>query len=230
MHPSFAPETTADQARALLESAGWRLVGAGDWAWVLASPDDLWAARVTPFDPAFRLFADACLVGSPNRFLVRIDSLVPLRHKGYVVYMERLHPADEDRAARLVRSLGMGGTTSAPTQGSRADLVEHAAIDDLRLRINDLLATGVRRFRTWGGADIRPGNILQTAGGQLRLTDPLFVHGPTIVTAIREGRADALGDFSRADLEDFLRIPAFARGTDTEALRSALDALGVESS
>jgi hypothetical protein len=221
--------TTADQARALLESAGWRVVGTGDWAWVLASPDDRLAARVTPFDPAFRLFADACLAGPPNRFLVRVDEIVPLRHEGYVVVMERLHPADEDRAHDLVASLGGVTASDSRPAAASAGLADHPDLDDLRRRIDDLLAVGARRFRLWGGADIRPGNILQTVDGHLRLTDPVYVHGPSIYEAIRDGRADALGDFSRTELEDFLRIPAFTPGPETDALRRALDALDLES-
>ena len=71
MLPDLPRAATADEARAILSAAGWCELGTGDWAWVLASPDDSLAARVTPFDPAFRLFAEACLEGPPNRFLVR---------------------------------------------------------------------------------------------------------------------------------------------------------------
>jgi len=224
--PTFTPDTTADEARAALGSAGWREVGTGDWAWVLASPDDRLAARVTPFDPAFRLFADACLAGPPNPFLVRVDDVVPLRHRGYVVVMERLHPADEERARSLVASLGITSATDAISpDDARPDLADHPEVVDLRRRIEDLLADGARQYRLWGGADIRPGNVLQTADGRLRLTDPVFVHGPTVFESIRDGRADLLGDFSRSDLEDFLRIPAFEPGPDTDALRRALAAL-----
>ena len=95
MLPGLPHGSTADQARAIFTGAGWRPVGSGDWAWVLASPDDNLVARVTPFDPAFRLFADATLRGPSNPYLVRIDELLPLRHRGYVVVMERLHTTDE---------------------------------------------------------------------------------------------------------------------------------------
>ncbi|MFE7406471.1 hypothetical protein [Isoptericola sp. NPDC057559] len=222
MLPTIAPDTTAADARALLESHGWSLVGTGDWAWVLASPDGTLAARVTPFDPAFRLFADA-FAARPHSFVVRIDDVVPLRHRGYVVVMERLHPADRDRALRLVRSLGVTSATDAPPPDDvPADLADHPDVVDLRRRVEDLLADGARRYRLWGGADIRPGNILQTGDGRLRLTDPVFVHGPTVVESIRDARAERLADFSRADLEDFLRIPAFDPGPGTDALRAAL--------
>lgn len=73
MLPGLPHDSTADQARAIFSAAGWRTVGSGDWAWVLASPDDNVVARVTPFDPAFRLFAYASLWGPSNPYLVRID-------------------------------------------------------------------------------------------------------------------------------------------------------------
>ena len=116
----LAPGSTADQARAIFSAAGWRTVGSGDWAWVLASPDGSLVARVTPFDPAFRLFADASLRGPSNPYLVRVDELLPLRRRGYVVVMERLHPADENRALRLAAALtvdpeGASSSSGAPT-------------------------------------------------------------------------------------------------------------------
>ncbi|MFD6177872.1 MULTISPECIES: hypothetical protein [unclassified Isoptericola] len=222
MLPTIDPDATADDARAVLEAHSWSLIGTGDWAWVLASPDGSLAARVTPFDPAYRLFADE-FAARPHPLVVRIDDVVPLRHRGYVVVMERLHPADEGRALGLVKSLGItSATDAAPSDDVPADLADHPDVVDLRRRIEDLLAAGARRYRLWGGADIRPGHILQAADGGLRLTDPVFVHGPTVFESIRDGRADRLGDFSRADLEDFLRIPAFEPGPGTAALRRAL--------
>ncbi|SKC41414.1 hypothetical protein [Krasilnikoviella flava] len=228
MLPTLAPDTTAAEARAALDEAGWREVGTGDWAWVLASPDDRLAARVTPFDPAFRMFADSCLTGRPNPFLVRIDDVVPLRRKGYVVVMERLHPADEAQAKGLVASLGIATSTDpAPDDGESAALADHPDVVDLRRRIQELLAEGARRFRLWGGADVKPGNVLQTADGRLRLTDPVFVRGFDMFRAIRDGRGDLLGDFSRADLEDFLTIPVFEPGPETDALRRTVAGLAL---
>ena len=210
MLPGLPRGSTADQARAIFTGAGWRPVGSGDWAWVLASPDDNLVARVTPFDPAFRLFADATLRGPSNPYLVRIDELLPLRHRGYVVVMERLHTTDEYRALRLAAALTIDPeVASAPSASAAPDLAADPDVVDLRRRIGELVAAGERRFDLWGGADIRPENILQTADGQLRITDPVFIRGLDIFEAIRDGRADRLRDFSRADLHDFLSIPVF---------------------
>ncbi len=226
MLPSLPHGSTADQARAIFTGAGWRTVGSGDWAWVLASPDDNLVARVTPFDPAFRLFADASLKGPSNPYLVRIDELHPLRHQGYVVVMERLHTTDEYRARRLAAALTIDPeVAAAPSASAAPDLAADPDVVDLRRRIGELVAAGERLFDLWGGADVRPENILQTADGQLRITDPVFIRGLDIFEAIRDGRADRLRDFSRADLQDFLSIPVFPPGPETDALRQKVDIL-----
>jgi hypothetical protein len=226
MLPGLPDGSTADQARAIFSAAGWRTVGSGDWAWVLASPEGNLVARVTPFDPAFRLFADASLRGPSNPYLVRVDELLPLRRRGYVVVMERLHPADEDRALRLAAALTVDPEgASSSSAGADPDLAADPDVIDLRRRIGELVAEGKRHFSLWGGVDIRPEDILQTADGQLRITDPVFIRGLDIFEAVRDGRADRLSDFSRADLQDFLSIPVFTPGPETEALRQKVDAL-----
>lgn len=205
----------------MLEATGWRQVGVGDWSWVLADPADALAARVTPFDPAYRLHAEACLHGPPNRWLPKIDAILPLRREGYVVVMERLWPAEEERAAAFCAALGIRNDSGyAPSP----DLPFPAADDDLvalRTRVQALIEAGARRFKLWGGSDIRPGNVMAGADG-LKLVDPVFIRGLGIVEAVRDGRRDLLADFSREALEDFMTIPPFQPGEDTDALRRRL--------
>src|SRR5580765_4127060 len=95
---AISRDANADEARAMLAGAGWREIGVGHCAWVFAAPHDAWVARVTPVDPAYRMFADDCLSGPANRFLPRVVEIVPLRRDGYIVVMERLWPADEKMA------------------------------------------------------------------------------------------------------------------------------------
>lgn len=222
MIPTIPPTATAAEARALLEAAGWRQVGVGDWSWVLVDPSDTLAARVTPFDPAYRLHAQACLDGPPNRWLPRIDAILPLRREGYVVVMERLWPAEEHRADAFCGALGIRNESGYAPPG---DLPFPEADDDLaalRTRVQALIDEGSRRFKLWGGADIRPGNVMADADGRLKLVDPVFVRGLGIVEAVRDGRRDLLADFSREALVDFMTIPPFQPGEDTDALRRRL--------
>jgi hypothetical protein len=224
--PTISADVTAEQALKLLEQAGWRRIGIGDWSWVLADTSDTWAARVTPFDPAYRMHAVACLTGPPNRWLPHIATFMPLRQDGHVVVMERLYPADEEAASAFCAALAIGNESGYVQRSIRQfDVAIDTDLAALRARLLVLLADGARRFRLWGGSDIRPGNIMIDARGQLKLVDPMFLRGKAIIDAIRDGRRDLLTDFSRGQLEDFLTIPAFQPGRETNELRSRLASL-----
>jgi hypothetical protein len=222
--PTIPEDGTAAQACALLDGAGWRQVGAGDWSWVFADPSDELAARVTPFDPGYRMFAQACLTGPPNRWLPRMIDVLPLIRDGYVVLMERLWPADEPAASAFCAALGIPNVTGyePPTPGPEV-AADEPDIVALRIRIRGLLAEGQARYLLWAGSDIREGNVMVDGAGQLKLVDPVGVGGWKIFDALRGGRADLLTDFSRSQLEDFLTIPYFGPGreglADSDELR-----------
>jgi hypothetical protein len=110
--PTISADVTAAQALKLFEQAGWRRIGTGDWSWVLADTSDTWAARVTPFDPAYRMHAVACLTGPPNRWLPHIATIIPLHQNGYVVVMERLYPANEAAASAFCAALAIGNDSA----------------------------------------------------------------------------------------------------------------------
>lgn len=223
--PHIPADATADEARAALAAAGWREVGTGDWSWVLADPDDRLAARVTPFDPAYRLHAEAVLEGPPNRWLPRIDALLPIAGDGYVVVMQRLWLAPEDPAAAFCAALGLGNDSGYDLREDLAFADADADFAALRDRVLALGAEGARRYRLWGGSDIRPGNVMVDAEGALKLVDPVFVRGLSVLQAIQDGRADLLADFTQAQLAAFLTIPAFKPGPETDKLRAKLAAL-----
>jgi hypothetical protein len=217
---------SASDARRALADDGWREIGVGDWSWVYADPSDEYAARVTPFDPAYRLHADACLNGPPNRYLPRVDRILPLKRDGYVVIMERLWPADEGKAAALCKAIGIVNDTGYAPPPETVAAAEDDDLAALRPRLRLLLAEGAQRFKLWGGSDIRPGNVMADAGGRLKLVDPVFVKGKAIVEAIAAGDRNALSDFSREQLEDFLTIPPFKPGPETEALKAKVATFG----
>src|SRR4029077_14492533 len=105
--PHLPADTTASDARCVLERHGWRLIGTGDWSWVLADPSETWAARITPFDPAYRMFVEFCVAAPPIPFLPLIERVLPLARDGYVVAMARLFPASEDAAHSFCRALAI---------------------------------------------------------------------------------------------------------------------------
>lgn len=178
---------------------------------------------MTPFDPAYRMHAEACLTGAANRWLPRIDAVLPLRRDGYVTVMERLGPAPEAQAEGFCAALGIPNDSGyeAPELDVTAMRADRELIA-LRERLLALLGEGRRRYRFWGGSDIRPGNVMADAEGWLKLVDPVFVSGPTLVKAIASGDRRVLCDFTYAQLHDFLTIPAFKPGAETEALRRQL--------
>ena len=218
------PGSGLNQTRDQLCADGWTLVGVGNWSWAYASPDGLTVARVTPWDPAYRLHAVACLSGPPNRYLPRVESITALEGEGYAVMMERLWPADEVEAAALCGRIGLGNDSGyqipiLPDDPSDQNLAA------LRLGLKALMAQGAESFTLWGGSDIRPGNIMVDGKGQLKVVDPVFLRGPAIVDALKDGRADLLADFTHEQLRAFLTIPVFLRGPETDELRRRIDLL-----
>jgi hypothetical protein len=137
--------------------------------------------------------------------------------------MERLWPASEDRASAFCAALAIGNDSGySITPDLPFEDVCDADLADLRARLRVLLARGSGRFKLWGGSDVRPGNVMLDGQGQLKLVDPIFLRGREIVAALLEGRRDLLSDFSRAQLEDFLTIPVFGPGKETDDLRDRL--------
>ena len=233
---------SAADARALLTNAGWQLLATGDWSWVFASPDEAVVARVTPWDPAYRLHAKACLRNTGHPHLPRISAIVPILGDGYVVFIERLNACDETRAAAFCAELNIANESGydikpparpaarPPSPGLNSQITpstsslqnQHAAIDSLRLILTDLRAKGARTLPFWGGSDVRRGNLMCDATGQIKVIDPIFVRGLAIVDAIQRGDGEQLRRISLKNLEAFLTIPVFASGAETDALRKRL--------
>lgn len=223
--PHIPHHASVAQARATLAKAGWREVGVGDWSWVMADPRDRLAVRLTPFDPAYRLHAEAILAGPANRWLPRVDAVLPLAGDGYAVVMERLWPAIEARAEAFCAALGVRNDSGYQLPEGLAFEGAGADLAALRDRVLALSAEGARRYRLWGGSDVRPGNVMADAAGALKLVDPIFLRGLGVVEAIQDGRRDLLADFTRGQLEAFLTIPPFKPGAETDAMAARLASL-----
>jgi len=220
---AISPDTTAHRALLLLEQAGWRRIATGDWSWVLIDTSGACAARVTPFDPAYRMYAEACLNGPAVRWLPHVTGIIPLRREGYIVVMERLWPANSSVASAFCAALGIPCDSGYVVgSGQPFDWADDADLTNVRALVLRLIAEGAHRFKFWGGSDIRPANVLVDARGQLKLVDPIFLRGQAIVEALRGGRRDLLTDFCRGQLEDFLTIPFFAADGVSDELRRHL--------
>ena len=183
---------TAAEAIRALEAEGWRQVATGDWSWVLVSPDGALAARVSPWDAAYRMHAELCQRVA-NPYLQRVDAILPLGALGHVVVMERLWPAPEDRAAAFCAALKPAGDSGwqAPEGADAAEFAADAAVAALRTHVLDMVRRG-ESLPFWGGMDVRTGNVMADAAGQLKLVDPVFVAGRKIAEAIASRDREAL--------------------------------------
>jgi hypothetical protein len=222
MPPHFPSAQSAADARSALEAAGWSLIGTGDWSWAYASPDEPTVARVTPWDRAYRLHAETCRA-HPNTYLQRIDRIVDLRDSGHVVFMERLWPADEARAAAFCVAIGLGNQSGYELQATPENVAVFERDPELlalREIVRGAVKKGAASLPFWGGSDIRPGNVMADADGGLKLIDPLFVAGKEIVAAILAGERERLAAIPRGSLAAFLTIPVFEDGAPV--LRKAL--------
>lgn len=209
--PDFRGASAADATRAL-EDLSWTQLATGDWSWVLASPDGTQAARVSPWDAAYRMHAELCQ-RARNRYLQRVDAVLPLGEVGHVVVMERLHPAPEDRAGPFCAALAVSGDSgwTAPEGLDLRLYDDDPELDALRAHLRGLVAAG-ERLPFWGGLDVRPGNVMMGEGGGLKLVDPVFVAGRKIVAAIEARDRDALARLPPGALAAFFTIPVFTDG------------------
>ncbi|HZZ89318.1 MAG TPA: hypothetical protein VFE13_13395 [Caulobacteraceae bacterium] len=204
---------------------GWTRLATGDWSWVLASPDGAQAARVSPWDAAYRLHADLCQ-RTRNRYLQRIDDILPLGEVGHVVLMERLLPASETASAAFCAALAVSGDSGwqAPEGRDLGPFANDPQLDILREHLRAVVAAG-ESLPFWGGPDVRPGNVMADAAGNLKLIDPVFVAGRKIVAAIVERDREALERLPPGALAAFLKIPVFDDGA--APLRGACVEMGL---
>lgn len=187
-----------------LEAAGYVKIGRGDWSRTFRRGDDPEVVRLTPFDPAFRLFAEAQLDDPVDGF-VAIHAVLPLGPTGFATVMAFGERVDQDAARRFCDALPLPVET----------------------RIDALVAEGRKRWTFFGGRDVHLGNVLMT--DRLVLTDPVFIDGPRLRTAILEADVGALAAYDIGDLRAFSHLPFFAKDGEgalfSDGLIAAVDQL-----
>jgi len=169
-----------------LEDAGYVEIGRGDWSRTFRRGDSPEVVRLTPYDPAFRLFAEAQLADPVDGFIA-IHAVLPLGPNGFATVMAFGERVDQGAARRFCDALP-------------------SPVDK---RIEALVAEGRKRWTFFGGRDVHPGNVLMT--DRPVLTDPVFIDGPRLRTAIVDVDLDALGDFDIGHLRAFSHLPFFAK-------------------
>jgi hypothetical protein len=182
---------------------------------VFAAPDGSIVARVTPWDPGYLLYTRVCLQCSQNAYLPHIEQVSPLVSGGYVVLMERLQPADPERARAFCRALGIANDTGDPageTDWMTAAVDSSAFNDDkdlteLRQILREAMNFGAAQIPFWGGSDIGIRDVMVTPLGQLKLLDPFFIRGSDIANAVLGRRVDLLQSIPLDEIESSLRLP-----------------------
>jgi hypothetical protein len=210
--PQSNDAKTAQEACAAFEEAGWDCVAEGDWSWVFAAPDRNVVARITPWDPAYLLYAGICLRYPDNPYLPRIEKVSHLASGSYVIVMERLQPADPEQAAALCYAIGLGNDTGGTPDWTdvamdTSILEEDEDLAQLRQILKDALDFGHVHLPFWGGSDIGTGDVMVDPSGQLKLLDPFFIKGAAIIEAILNRRGDLLSRIPREEIKAFLNIP-----------------------
>lgn len=181
--------------RNVLERDGWRYVAAGDWAIVLADPTDRYAARISPFEPAYQHFVALCRRLPSNRWLPKIWDAADLEGGGHVTVMERLTPRvvpDDDAPDPLWSS-------------NAADLV------DVRHEVERIDRACRSAVPWWGGLDVRADHFMLDRTGQLKLVDPFYVAGVDLFGAAQSDYREFCKILPADRRRYMLQIPHFSQ-------------------
>lgn len=220
-----------------LLAANFRLAARGDWAWIYRSPDGARAARLCPYDPAYRLFVSYCRRHAGNAYLPEVIEVVDLAQSGHLVLLPWLETVPPREADELAARLGFAGSARerlGEAHGQRLcdEGARDPALSEIRSILRALLDEGARVLPFFGGIDLNPANVMRTAAGQLKLVDPIFVAGREIILNLRRDPAAVAQRIPPRELDAWLQIACFEHAADDpayQALRIAVDALKTRS-
>jgi len=198
------------QVLAELATAGWVPCGVGDWAVALRSPEGTVAARVCPFDPAYRAFVDLCRECAGNRWLPRIELAAGLEGGGSVVVLEFVAPVDHP----------VHGQFAEQWRARAGD----AEFEEVRRAAQMIDAEYRESTPWWGRCDLDDAHIFRAADGRPVLIDVFCMAGTELYRAILEDVAEVHRRIPREQMRYALEIPYIARensAAEILALRKA---------
>lgn len=191
------------EAREMAVSRGWSLLDTGDWSWVYRDPsaDRVW--RITPFDPAFDLFAEVCRLAGPNPHLPRVDDHVIHPGGGSTTIMELLEPVAPNDATEWLAQL------------------DNRATAELRELIDMLSGEGIGLgIPLFAGIDRNPANVMaRPSDGALVLTDAFWIEGRKLLQMIEDEPEAAVRLFPAERLRDWAHLPCMDQPTTRMILR-----------
>jgi hypothetical protein len=202
--PAALAELNHREAAGWLLADGWNVCGAGDWATVWRSPDGELAARVSPFEPAYKVFVHLCRALPGNPLLPRIELDSPLEGGGRITVMEALVPAERDVAAAVWKRWDEAGADDPVTA--------------VRREAERLDAEAAEAVPYWGGLDRNPGNVMATPTGEPRLVDLFYANGLEIYPELLSDPSKVLAAFPPDRRRYMAEIGAVVRMSTTEEI------------
>jgi hypothetical protein len=163
----LGPTTNHVAAEQTLASKEWERCGAGDWAIALCSPDGMFAARISPFDPTGPMTAELYRRAAHTGLVPRVGHHARLEGGGDLLVMEHLQPAPRDEAAAFLADIA----ADAPSLCELVTILRRVHTD------------GAARLPWCGPLDTNPTNIMRRHDGTLVLTDPFYADGPSLYSA-----------------------------------------------
>ena len=183
---------TYRQAAVTLLEAGYVHFASGDWSLAFENPRKTHVLKITPFDPAYLVFANLCKE-NPHRNLPQIQSIILLRRNGFIVQTPKYATRDRADQQGFIDAL-----KSALTEGETADFEL-----DILCRI---LREGLQQADNlpyFSSMDWNPDNVLFD-GETPKFVDAFNIGGSRITE--RLDRGDAV-DLDEQAVADFLTIP-----------------------
>lgn len=193
---TFGHRTDHRDAEEALRAEGWKLCGEGDWAIALRSPSGVYAARISPFDPAAPYSAALYRRASHTGQVPRLDAEVALNGGANMLVMEFLHPVEADRAAAFHRGIA-------------------ACAEDVT-ELADLIATihadAVCELPWCGPLDCNPANVMQNKQGGLVVVDPFYADGPNLYAAVLHDPARVAASIPSEQRRHMFEVPLRSSG------------------
>lgn len=197
---------------ASLTDLGWTHCGAGDWAIALRSPSGQYAARISPFDPAFEYQVKLYSSARGNRYLPQCFRHLELEGGGSLLVLEFLHPLEESAAIAFRHRL---------EQGDKADPDLERAL----AKITRVHARAQENLRWCGRLDFNPANFMQDDAGQIKLIDPFYMQGKKLYERVLTNPGEVVRLFPAAKRRYMFEIPVLAREATQEEVKNLHDSL-----
>ena len=183
--------TYRQAARALLDK-GYTQIASGDWSLVFKAPHADNVVKITPFDPAYLIFARLCRE-NPHRNLPQIRSIVLLQRNGFIVEMPRYAKREREEHLGFLEML-------------RSALEKNETANSEISLLCRILRQGLQQASNlpyFAGIDWNLDNILFD-GTTPKFVDPFNIGGSKITERLERG--DSV-DLDEQAVADFLTIP-----------------------